>query len=62
MGAAGFGLGGGEHTFRLLKQSLGWTAPQVREPTAADHWTRLILAAHTQPRLARPLAQDLRRP
>lgn len=51
-----------EHTFRLLKQTLGWTAPQLREPAAADRWTWLVLAAHTQLRLARPLAQDLRRP
>lgn len=51
-----------EHTFRLLKQTLGWTAPQLRNPAAADRWTWLVLAAHTQLRLARPLAQDLRRP
>ncbi|WP_433304340.1 NF041680 family putative transposase [Actinoplanes sp. CA-030573] len=51
-----------EHTFRLLKQTLGWSAPKLREPAAADRWTWLILAAHTQLRLARPLAQDLRRP
>ena len=51
-----------EHTFRLLKQTLGWTAPKIRTPHAADRWTWLILAAHTQLRLARPLAQDLRRP
>jgi hypothetical protein len=25
-----------EHTFRLLKQVLGWTAPKVRDPAAAD--------------------------
>ncbi|GIF09636.1 hypothetical protein Asi03nite_71740 [Actinoplanes siamensis] len=51
-----------EHTFRLLKQTLGWTVPQLREPAAADRWTWLVIAAHTQLRLARPLAQDLRRP
>ena len=51
-----------EHTFRLLKQTLGWTAPEVRTPQAADCWTWLVTAAHTQLRLARPLAQDLRRP
>jgi hypothetical protein len=51
-----------EHTFRLLKQTLGWTAPKIRTPQAADRWTWLILAAHTQLRLARPLAEDLRRP
>lgn len=37
-----------EHTFRLFKQT--------------DLWTWLITAAHTQLRLARPLAEDLRRP
>jgi len=51
-----------EHTFRLLKQTLGWTAPKIRTPQAADRWTWLIVAAHTQLRLARPLAEDLRRP
>jgi hypothetical protein len=51
-----------EHTFRLLKQTLGWTAPKIRTPDAADRWTWLVLAAHTQLRLARPLAEDLRRP
>jgi len=51
-----------EHTFRLLKQTLGWTVPKLRDPHAADRWTWLIIAAHTQLRLARPLAQDLRHP
>jgi hypothetical protein len=51
-----------EHTFRLFKQVLGWTAPKIRDPQAADRWTWLIIAAHTQLRLARPLAADLRRP
>jgi hypothetical protein len=51
-----------EHTFRLLKQTLGWTAPKIRTPEAADRWTWLLIAAHTQLRLARPLARDLRRP
>jgi hypothetical protein len=51
-----------EHTFRLFKQTLGWTTPKIRTPTAADRWTWLIIAAHTQLRLARPLAVDLRRP
>jgi DDE superfamily endonuclease len=51
-----------EHTFRLFKQTLGWTAPKLRTPEAADRWTWLILAAYTQLRLARPLAEDLRRP
>ena len=51
-----------EHTFRLFKQTLGWTVPKVHDPHAADLWTWLIIAAHTQLRLARPLAEDLRRP
>ena len=51
-----------EHTFRLFKQVLGWTVPKLRDPGAADRWTWLIIAAHTQLRLARPLAGDLRRP
>ena len=51
-----------EHTFRLLKQTLGWTSPKLRTPQAADRWTWLILAAYTQLRLARQLATDLRRP
>ena len=51
-----------EHTFRLLKQTLGWTCPKIRTPQAADRWTWLLLAAYTQLRLARGLAADLRRP
>ncbi|MGI5488925.1 NF041680 family putative transposase [Microtetraspora malaysiensis] len=51
-----------EHTFRLFKQTLGWTVPKIRTPQAADRWTWLIIAAHTQLRLARPLTADLRRP
>jgi hypothetical protein len=51
-----------EHTFRLFKQTLGWTRPRIRTPAAADRWTWLIIAAHTQLRLARPLVADLRRP
>ncbi|MCW2502146.1 MAG: hypothetical protein JWO79_430 [Actinomycetia bacterium] len=51
-----------EHTFRLFKQTLGWTAPRLRDPAAADRWTWLIIAAHTQLRLARDLTTDLRRP
>ena len=50
-----------EHTFRFLKQTLGWTTPKLRDPAAADRWTWLVIAAHTQ-RLARDLTVDLRRP
>lgn len=51
-----------EHTFRFFKQTLGWTAPKLRDPHAADRWTWIVIAAHTQLRVARRLAQDLRRP
>ena len=51
-----------EHTFRFFKQTLGWTRPRLRHPDQADRWTWLILAAYTQLRLARSLAEDLRRP
>jgi hypothetical protein len=42
-----------EHTFRMIKQTLGWTRPKLRPPAAADAWTWLTIAAHTQLRLAR---------
>ncbi len=51
-----------EHTFRLLKGTLGWTAPHFRAPDTADLWTWLVIVAHTQLRLARLLAAALRRP
>ena len=51
-----------EHTFRFLKQTLGWTTPRLRALEAADRWTWLMLAAHTQLRLARRLVEDIRRP
>ncbi|HEX5299442.1 MAG TPA: NF041680 family putative transposase [Streptosporangiaceae bacterium] len=51
-----------EHTFRLFKQVLGWTAPKIRDPEAADRRTWLIIACHAQLRLARTLAEDLRLP
>jgi hypothetical protein len=51
-----------EHTFRLFKQVLGWTAPKIRDPAAADRWTWLLIAAYAQLRLARVLAADLRLP
>jgi hypothetical protein len=44
---------------RLYKQILGWTAPKIRDPAAADRWTWLIIACHAQLRLARVLAADL---
>ncbi|OIJ85383.1 transposase [Streptomyces sp. MUSC 14] len=51
-----------EHTFRMIKQTLGWTRPKLRTPEAGDRWTWLIIAAHTQLRLLRQAAADLRRP
>ena len=51
-----------EHTFRFLKQTLGWTTPRVRAPDAADRWTWLMVGVYTQLRLARPLVEDRRRP
>ncbi len=51
-----------EHTFRFLKQTLGWTTPRFRHPEQADRWTWLVVAAYTQLRLARPCVADLRLP
>jgi hypothetical protein len=51
-----------EHTFRMFKQTLGWTRPKLRTPESADRWTWLLIACHTQLRLARPLTEDIRRP
>jgi hypothetical protein len=50
-----------EHTFRLYKQTLGWTRPRLREPEAADRWTWLVVVAHRQLRLADPIAADRHR-
>lgn len=51
-----------EHTFRFVKNTLGWTTPALRTPEQADRWTWLVLAAYTQLRLARGLVDDLRLP
>ena len=51
-----------EHTFRFLKQGMGWTTPRVRHPEQADRWSWLVLAAYVQLRLARALVADLRLP
>ena len=51
-----------EHTFRFLKQTLGWATPRVRRPEQADLWTWLVLAAFTQLRLARPCVAARRLP
>jgi hypothetical protein len=51
-----------EHTFRFLKQQLGWTRPLLRDPAAADRWTWLLIAAYAQLWLARGLASLTRLP
>jgi hypothetical protein len=51
-----------EHTFKLMKSQLGWTAARVRHPEQAVRWTWLLIAAYVQLRLARGMAADLRRP
>ena len=51
-----------EHTFRFIKNTLGWTAPALCTPAQADRWTWLIAAAYTQLRLARPIVEDIRLP
>jgi hypothetical protein len=51
-----------EHTFRFLKQGMGWTTPRVRHPEQADRWTWLVVAAFAQLRLARTCVEDLRLP
>jgi hypothetical protein len=51
-----------EHTFRFVKQQLGWTRPKLRDPAAADRWTWLIIACYAQLYLARDLAADIRLP
>ncbi len=51
-----------EHTFRFLKQSMGWTTLRVRHPERADRWTWLVVTAFAQLRLARACVADLRLP
>jgi hypothetical protein len=51
-----------EHAIRTLKGTLGLTAAKVRAPEQADRWARVVIAAHAQLLLARPLAAGLRRP
>ncbi|MEU0676933.1 hypothetical protein ABZ330_29320 [Streptomyces sp. NPDC006172] len=33
------------NTFRLFKQTLGWTVSKVRDPHTADLWAWLLIAA-----------------
>jgi hypothetical protein len=51
-----------EHTFRFLKQALGWARSRPRHPAQADVWTWIVVAAFTQLGLARGLVADLRLP
>lgn len=51
-----------EHTYRFVKNTMGWTAPSLRMPEQADRWSWLIAAAYTQLRLARGAVDDLRLP
>jgi DDE superfamily endonuclease len=51
-----------EHAIRTLKGTLGLTAAKVRTPEQADRWARVVVTAHAQLLLARPLTADLRRP
>ncbi len=51
-----------EHAIRTLKGTLGLTTAKVRAPEQADRWVRLLMAAHAQLLLARPMAAGLRRP
>ena len=51
-----------EHTLRFAKGTLGWTTPSLRTPDQADRWTWLIVATHTQLRLARGHVADQRLP
>ncbi|MHB1504475.1 MAG: transposase [Acidimicrobiales bacterium] len=51
-----------EHTFRFMKQSLGWTTPKVHNPEQADRWSWIVAAGYTELRLARGLVGDLRLP
>jgi hypothetical protein len=51
-----------EHTFRFIKQTLGWATPSLQTPAQADRWTWLVLSAYTELRLARDLVVDLRLP
>jgi hypothetical protein len=49
-----------EHTYRLARHTLGWDKTALRHPEQAARRTWLIIAAITQLRLARPIAEDHR--
>jgi hypothetical protein len=52
-----------EHTFRLFKQTLGWTRPKIRDPQAADRAAHrrahpATPCPHPRPRSTPPLGND----
>jgi hypothetical protein len=49
-----------EHTCRLAKHTLGWDKAALRHPGQVARRTWLIIAAITQLRIARPIAEDHR--
>ena len=51
-----------EHTYRFAKHALGWDNAALRHPGQVNRWTWIIIAAITQLRLARALAEDHRLP
>jgi len=51
-----------EHTFRFVKQELGWTRPAPLSPETASLWTWIVLVVYTQLRLARGVCRDRRLP
>ncbi len=51
-----------EHTFRFVKNTLGWTAPSLCTPEQANRWPSHAVAAYTQLRLAHGHGGDLRLP
>jgi len=49
-----------EHAYRFAKHALGWDRAALRHPEQVARWTWLLIAALTQLRLARPIAEDHR--
>ena len=48
------------NTYRLAKHTLGWDKAALRHLEQVARWTWLIIAAISQLRLARPIAEDQR--
>jgi hypothetical protein len=51
-----------EHTLRFFKQTLRWTTPNLRSPTAADRWTWWLMLAYVPLRVVRERGGDVRVP